>query len=52
MVPCLPAYLDARLAPLIAMGYEREKCEEAYRARSGAARGAVWRPGDFLNRTP
>jgi hypothetical protein len=35
MVRRLPADLDARLEPLIAMGYDREKCEEAYRSCGG-----------------
>jgi hypothetical protein len=35
MVQRLPADLEDRLAPLIAMGYDREKCEEAYRNSEG-----------------
>jgi hypothetical protein len=35
MVRRLPPDLDARLEPLIAMGYDREKCEEAYRSSGG-----------------
>jgi hypothetical protein len=35
MIRRLPADLDARLEPLLAMGYDREKCEEAYRNAGG-----------------